>query len=48
MRGGLKLEETQTDFRQARKQNVDYDTFEKISQFKATSDGSTSTEFLHN
>jgi len=32
--GGLKLEETQTDFRQARKQNVDYDTFEKISQFK--------------
>ena len=33
--GGLKLEETEADFRQARKQNVDYDTFEKISQFKA-------------
>ncbi|MEK9566918.1 MAG: TonB-dependent receptor [Flavobacteriaceae bacterium] len=32
--GGLKLEETEADFRQARKQNVDYDTFEKISQFK--------------
>ena len=32
--GGLKLEETEADSRQARKQNVDYDTFEKISQFK--------------
>ena len=32
--GGLKLEETQTDFRQARQRNLDYDTFEKIDQFK--------------
>ncbi len=32
--GGLTLEETTTDFRQARQRNVDYDTFEKIDQFK--------------
>ncbi|MDA8948205.1 TonB-dependent receptor [Flavobacteriaceae bacterium] len=32
--GGLTLEETTTDFRQARQRNVDYDTFEKIDQLK--------------
>ena len=32
--GGLKLEETETDFRQARQRNLDYDTFEKINHFK--------------
>ena len=32
--GGLKLEETDTDFRQARQRNLDYDTFEKINHFK--------------
>ena len=32
--GGLKLEETRADFRQARQRNLDYDTFEKIDQFK--------------
>mgnify|MGYP001167954596 CR=1 FL=1 len=32
--GGLKLEETETDFRQARQRNLDYNTFEKINHFK--------------
>ena len=32
--GGLKLEETEADFRQARQRNVEYNTFEKIDQFK--------------
>jgi iron complex outermembrane receptor protein len=32
--GGLKLEETRADFRQARQRNLEYDTFEKIDQFK--------------
>lgn len=32
--GGLKLEETEVDFMQARGRNVEYNTFEKIDQFK--------------
>jgi iron complex outermembrane receptor protein len=32
--GGLKLEETEADFRQARQRNLDYNTFEIIDQFK--------------
>lgn len=32
--GGLKLEETEDDFMQARGRNVEYNTFEKIDQFK--------------
>jgi len=32
--GGLKLDETEADFRQARQRNLDYNTFEKIDQFK--------------
>lgn len=32
--GGLKIEETEMNFRQARQRNLDYDTFEKIDQFK--------------
>ena len=32
--GGLTLEESETDFRQARQRNVDFDTYEQIEQFK--------------
>ena len=32
--GELKLDETEADFRQARQRNLDYNTFEKIDQFK--------------
>ena len=32
--GGLKLEETENNFRQARQRNLDYNTFEKINHFK--------------
>ena len=32
--GGLTLAETEADFRQARQRNLEYDTFEKINQFK--------------
>ena len=32
--GGLTLEESGTDFRQARQRNVDFDTYEQIEQFK--------------
>ena len=32
--GGLTFDEAQADWTQARKRNVDYDTFEKVEQFK--------------
>ena len=32
--GGLKLEEAENNFRQARQRNLDYNTFEKINHFK--------------
>ena len=32
--GGLKFDETETNFRQARQRNIDYNTFEKINHLK--------------
>ena len=32
--GGITLENTETDWRQARQRNIDYDTYESVKQFK--------------